>query len=247
MQTAPERALNVALALNATDLVVEAIAGLWSRSLALVSDAVHIARRPPTPAHTFGWARAESLGAFTNALVLTLACGALLFEAGERLVRSAPPMQAEPMLRVALEGAIDLNVRAAMPRTAADVATSAGVLVLVLVGAWSVLRDASRALMQAAPIAPCAAEVEALLPQLQGVEALHDVHVWTQGGGRVIVTAHRVCTEAADERAAIADAARAVRESPPTAHVTLQFERVSACGQPAADARAAHACDASHD
>jgi len=319
MRTAPERALNVALALNATYLVIEAVVGLWSGSLALVSDATHmvadvgalalaryaarVALRPPTPAHTFGWARAEPLGAFTNALVLTLACGAILFEAGERLVRGAPPMQAGPVLWVALGGLVtnlvsalvlhraqrhghshgghshgghthaaqpDLNLRAAMLHMAADAlgsigamaaagatllwgvtwadaAASAGIAVLVLVGAWSVLRDAARVLMQAAPSTPSVAEVEALLSKVQGVEALHDVHVWTLGGGRVIVTAHVVCGEDADERATLDRATHAVRAPHPTAHVTLQLERVRPCGQPSAHAPAAQACDASHD
>jgi cobalt-zinc-cadmium efflux system protein len=319
MRTAPERALNVALALNATYLVVEAVVGLWSGSLALVSDATHmvadvgalalaryaahVARRPPTPAHTFGWARAEPLGAFTNALVLTLACGAILFEAGGRLVQGAPPMQAGPVLWVALGGLgvnvvsafalsraqrrehshgghshggdshgghPDLNLRAAMLHMAADAlgsvaaiaaagatllwgltwadaAASAAIAVLVLVGAWSVLRDSTRVLMQAAPTTPSSAEIEALLSAVPGVEALHDVHVWTLGGGRVVVTAHVVCGRDADERATLDRATRAVRAPHPTAHVTLQLERARPCGQPAAHAPAAHACDASHD
>ena len=303
MRTASERALNVALTLNAIYLVVEGAVGLWSGSLALVSDAAHmvadvaalalaryaasVARRPPTPAHTFGWARAESLGAFTNALVLTLACGAILFEAGERLVHGAPLMQAGPVLWVALGGLgvnllsafvlqraqrgghshgghshgghSDLNLRAAMLHMAADALGSLGAItaagaallwgiawadaaasvliaVLVLVGAWSVLRDASHVLMQAAPARPSVAEVEALLGDVPGVVALHDVHVWTLGGGRVVVTAHVVCAPEAEDAVTLARATQAVRDPHPAAHVTLQLERASPCGQPAAHA-----------
>jgi cobalt-zinc-cadmium efflux system protein len=65
---------------------VEAAAGIWSNSLALISDAGHmatdsialglallaqyIAKRPPSAKHSFGFGRAEALAAFINALAM---------------------------------------------------------------------------------------------------------------------------------------------------------------------------------
>lgn len=83
---------------------VEVIAGFWSNSLALISDAGHmvtdatalglallaqlISRRPPSPKHSFGFGRAEALAAFFNGLVMLAVIGWIAFEAIQRF--SAP-------------------------------------------------------------------------------------------------------------------------------------------------------------
>lgn len=70
---------------------VEAFAGFWSNSLALISDAGHmvtdatalglallaqiIAKRPPSARHSFGFGRAEALAAFVNALAMLAIVG----------------------------------------------------------------------------------------------------------------------------------------------------------------------------
>lgn len=67
---------------------VEVAAGFWAESLALISDAGHmvtdaaslglallaqiVAKRPPSPKHSFGFGRAESLAAFVNGLAMLL-------------------------------------------------------------------------------------------------------------------------------------------------------------------------------
>ena len=76
---------------------IAAAAAFWTGSLALLADAVHmltdagalalalfatwIAARPPTPAKTYGYYRAEILAALVNALVLLVVAGAILTEA----------------------------------------------------------------------------------------------------------------------------------------------------------------------
>lgn len=75
-----------ALVLTLGFAVVEVATGFWSNSLALISDAGHmvtdaaalglallaqlIAKRPPSPRHSFGFGRAEALAAFVNGLAL---------------------------------------------------------------------------------------------------------------------------------------------------------------------------------
>src|SRR5881396_603377 len=89
------------LGLTAAFLVVEVLGALWTGSLALLADAGHmltdvgglalalfaiwIASRPPTPAKTYGYYRAEILAALVNALVLLVVAGAVLVEAYRRL------------------------------------------------------------------------------------------------------------------------------------------------------------------
>jgi cobalt-zinc-cadmium efflux system protein len=164
-------ALLATLALTAGFLVIEAVGAFLTGSLALLADAGHmladagglalalfaiwVAARPPTPAKTYGYYRAEILAALVNALVLLGVSGFILFEAWQRVL--APrPVAAGPMLVVAVLGlgvnlicawwlhrgaAESLNVRAAYLEVLSDAATSAGVLVaaaIVLATGWTV-------------------------------------------------------------------------------------------------------------
>ena len=81
-----EKPLWWALALTASYLVVEVVGAFWSNSLALLSDAAHMAtdvialvialaavrlsRRPPDARRSYGYARLEALGALVNGLLL---------------------------------------------------------------------------------------------------------------------------------------------------------------------------------
>src|SRR4029077_10633485 len=103
-QTAAARSrgrLTATLALTCGFLLVEVAGALWSGSLALLADAAHmladagglalalfaiwIAGRPPTPAKTYGYYRAEILAALVNAVALLVVAGGILFETYRRL------------------------------------------------------------------------------------------------------------------------------------------------------------------
>ena len=89
--------LIVALILTLSFSVVEMIASYLSNSLALISDAGHmvtdaaslglavlaqmIARRPPSPKHSFGFGRAEALAAFVNGIAMLALVAWIVFEA----------------------------------------------------------------------------------------------------------------------------------------------------------------------
>src|SRR5471032_2721453 len=101
-----QRTLAWALGLTIFFAGVEVVAGFISNSLALISDAGHmvtdaaalglallaqiIARRPPSPRHSFGFGRAEALAAFVNGLVMLAVIGWIAFEAVQRLARPEP-------------------------------------------------------------------------------------------------------------------------------------------------------------
>lgn len=152
-------ALRATLTLTSGFMVVEAVAGLWTGSLALLADAAHmltdagglalalfaiwVGTRPPTPEKTYGYYRAEILAALVNALVLLIVAGAVLIEAYERI--SAPrPVLAGPMLAVAAVGLVvnltgawllrhgaqtSLNVRGAYLEVLGDALSSVGTMV----------------------------------------------------------------------------------------------------------------------
>jgi cobalt-zinc-cadmium efflux system protein len=96
----PARPLLVALLLTAGFAGVEAFAGWWTGSLALLADAGHmvtdsaslalallaawLARRPPSRRHSYGLGQAEVLAAFVNALAMLAVVVAIAAEAWER-------------------------------------------------------------------------------------------------------------------------------------------------------------------
>lgn len=100
------RALAAALALTAAFAVIEAVGGWLAGSLALISDAGHmvtdaaalalallaqwIARRPPSARASYGYARAEVLAAFINALALLVLVVFIVWEAVKRMLVPEP-------------------------------------------------------------------------------------------------------------------------------------------------------------
>src|SRR6266581_2244427 len=81
--------------------VVELLGGFVTGSLALV--AIWVATRPPTPAKTYGYYRAEILAALVNALLLLVVAGTILYEAYQRF-RTPREVWGLPMLVVAGAG-----------------------------------------------------------------------------------------------------------------------------------------------
>ena len=100
------RALTWALILTSAFALVEAAGGWLAGSLALLSDAGHmvtdaaalglalfaqwVARRPPSARASYGYARAEVLAAFVNALALLLLVAFIVFEAVKRMLVPQP-------------------------------------------------------------------------------------------------------------------------------------------------------------
>ena len=156
------RRLLVALALTSSFLIVEVGAGIWSGSLALLSDAGHmltdagalglalwaqaLSTRPRSGSKTFGYRRAEILAAAANGIVLGITAVGVIIEAVGRL--PAPPrVDARIMLVVAAIGLVvnlvgawnlsrggtrNLNLRAATVHMLADAAGSAAAIVAAI-------------------------------------------------------------------------------------------------------------------
>lgn len=113
--------LRWALALTATFLVVELVGAWISNSLALLSDAahmaidtfalaialtaVHLARRPPDARRTYGYARMEALGALFNGSLLILLAIFILWEALQRF-RHPPEVATGTMMLIAALGLV---------------------------------------------------------------------------------------------------------------------------------------------
>ena len=166
----PRRALLSALVISGAFLIVEVLGAWWTGSLAVAADAGHmfadvgglalalfaswIATRPPTPAKTYGYQRAEILAALLNSLILLVLAGAILYEAVRRL-REPHAVPAGPLLIIGALGlganAVsawmlrrqaqgNLNVRAAYLEVLGDALGSVGVLaaaVVIMLTGWT--------------------------------------------------------------------------------------------------------------
>jgi cobalt-zinc-cadmium efflux system protein len=122
----------LAMWINLGYAALEAGIGVYSNSLALISDALHnlgdaaglalawgaawLATRPPNSRHTFGWRRATQLSPLLNALVLVAFSGAVLWEALTRLAKP-PSVPGELIVWVAGIGiAVNLGTAALFHR-----------------------------------------------------------------------------------------------------------------------------------
>ncbi|GIX10141.1 cation diffusion facilitator family transporter [Elioraea sp.] len=146
------------VALNLGYTALEAGAGVWLGSLALLADAAHnltdvaglvvawaaaaAARRAPTPRYSYGLGRGTILAALANAIAILIGVGAVAWEAVGRLA-APPPVPGLAVLLVACVGvavnlgtarlfhghhAHDLNAKGAYLHMLADAAVSLGVV-----------------------------------------------------------------------------------------------------------------------
>jgi cobalt-zinc-cadmium efflux system protein len=163
-------ALIAALALTGGYMIVELVGAFMTGSLALLADAAHmltdvgglglalfaiwVAARPPTPAKTYGYYRAEILAALVNSIVLLGVAALIVVEAWDRL-RHPREVLGGPMLAIGALGLVvnlvgawllhrdaehSLNVRAAYLEVLSDAVSSLGVLIaagVVIATGWT--------------------------------------------------------------------------------------------------------------
>lgn len=160
---AARRAMAWVFGANLFYLVIEVVGGLITGSLALLADAAHmatdvvavggalvaahVAARPPTDRHTFGYHRTEVLAAFVNGLTLWAAVAIIAVEAIRRMA-APPPVLTTEMLVIAVVGLAvnlgsalvllrhrdeSLNLRGAFLHMAADALGSVGAIAAALV------------------------------------------------------------------------------------------------------------------
>jgi cobalt-zinc-cadmium efflux system protein len=276
------RAFAVGILLNITFVVVEAVYGFLSGSMALLADAGHnlsdvlslaiawvasiMASKPPSARYTYGFKSSSILAAIANAGLLLVAIGAILFETLHRIAAPAP-VQGMTMIVVAGIGIIintitalmfmggrkhDLNIRGAFLHMAADALVSLGVVVagvlilftgahwidpvtsLVIVaviawGTWGLARDSVRMALNAVPDGICEKEVLEYLSSLEGVEAVHDLHIWPMSTTETAFTAHLVMPGGHPGDGFLQELAHELEHRFRIGHATVQVETKPGC------------------
>ena len=100
------------------------------------------------------------------------------------------------------------------------------VVVAILVrGAWRVLRDAARILLEAVPQGVDINAVRGALMQVAGVVDIHHLHVWALTGDKPVLTLHVRVAEDADEQSTVRRVKAVLRTTFHIDHSTVQVER----------------------
>ena len=107
----------------------------------------------------------------------------------------------------------------------ADPLASLVTSVLIMRGAWSLVRESVDVLLEGAPRHIPLDTVRARLEGIQGVESVHDLHVWTVTSGLVAASAHAVVPDV-ETHQQVLERAHDVLQELGIQHVTVQLERL---------------------
>jgi cobalt-zinc-cadmium efflux system protein len=107
---------------------------------------------------------------------------------------------------------------------AADPIASLLMALLILRGAWGVVRESVDVLLESTPSQISLGSVRAQLEAIPGVESVHDLHVWSVTSGLVAMSAHAIVREPDRHQHVLEHVHDAMRLFG-IGHVTVQLER----------------------
>lgn len=275
--------LRQAFLLTLLILVVELGGGIWSHSLALLSDAGHVTtdifalglawfavkqtERPADSARTYGYHRAGILAAMVNGATLIVLVFVIGWEAAQRFA-NPEPVQGGVMILSALVGVgvnayvalsfrrqgSNLNIRAAVLHAIGDLLASVGVIVAGIVilftgwlfvdplvsifiaaligwNAFKIVGETVNILLEGAPRGMDLSAIRNEMATVEGVIALHDLHVWAISSENMALSAHIVVVDQS-----LADSEHVMRELESRlcakfaiGHTTVQVEFCHPC------------------
>lgn len=114
----------------------------------------------------------------------------------------------------------------------ADPLASIFTTLLIMRGAWSLVRESVDVLLEGAPRHIPLEGVRARLESIPGVENVHDLHVWTVTSGLVAASAHALVRDPNDHQRVL-ERAHDVLQELGIQHVTVQLERTDMGGREA--------------
>jgi cobalt-zinc-cadmium efflux system protein len=110
----------------------------------------------------------------------------------------------------------------------ADPIISIVISLLILNGAWRLVRESADVLLEAAPAHIALGEVHDCIVSVPGVASIHDLHVWTVTSGVIAMSVHLVVQNPADNQRVL-EAVQQRLAGMGIGHVTVQMERDSTC------------------
>lgn len=241
------RAFVIGIVLNTAFVVAEVIAGLFTHSIALLTDAGHnlsdvlglfislmafkLVKIKPSNANafTYGYRKTTILAALINAIILIVACGILGYESILRFnkpeVINGGIMAWVAGVGIAINGLTaffffadkdrELNAKGAYLHMMGDALVSLGVVIagiiikytdwywmdsalgliviaVILISTWSLLKDSILMSIDAVPRDVDYGAAVNTIENVDGVRAVHHVHIWALSTTQNALTAHVV-------------------------------------------------------
>ncbi|MBE6972176.1 MAG: cation transporter [Ruminococcaceae bacterium] len=267
-----EKNMVLAFALNLAFSLLEFVGGIWTGSVAIVSDAIHDlgdalsigfacllehkSKQQPDEDYTYGYGRFSVLGGAITTLILLAGSVIVILHAVERIVNPTP-IHYNGMLVLAVFGVAvnfgaawltrdgdSLNQRAVNLHMMEDVLgwlviligavvmrftdcvlldpiLSIGTALFILLHALKNMRQVLELFLLKAPRDLCCADVKTHLLELEGVEDVHHLHLWSMDGNHHYATVHVV---AEGDAHAIKEAVRQELAEHGIVHATLELE-----------------------
>ena len=274
-----KQGLLIALCITASIMILEFVGGLWTNSLALLSDSGHMlsdagslvlsltalwfAAKPSSAHKSYGFHRIEILAALFNAVTLFVIAGLIIWEAVGRFI-DPPTVASGSMMLIACVGLAanllsawalmrkgdvhgNLNLRSAYLHILGDALGSVGAILaggamlvfgwyaadpiisiivslLILKGAWTVLKSTIHILMEGTPAAVSYGDVKHVLESIDGVINVHDLHIWTITSGLDSLSCHLLIADDRDSQVVLQQAIHQIEERFQITHATIQIE-----------------------
>ncbi|WP_269846379.1 cation diffusion facilitator family transporter [Naasia lichenicola] len=109
----------------------------------------------------------------------------------------------------------------------ADPIIGVGIGLFILPRTWKLTRQALRILLEAAPEGVDVERITADVAAIPGVEAVHDLHIWTITSGMDSASGHVVVAKGADYESVLTEVQAVLRDRHNIAHATIQCEPVA--------------------
>jgi cation diffusion facilitator family transporter len=106
----------------------------------------------------------------------------------------------------------------------ADPIISILVALLILKGAWGVLKHSIHILMEGTPVTIDQNEVKKSLKSIEGVKDVHDLHIWTITSGLDSLSCHILIEDHQDSQKVLQAAIHMIEEKFKILHTTIQIE-----------------------
>ena len=110
----------------------------------------------------------------------------------------------------------------------ADPIISIVISLLILGGAWRLVRESADVLLEAAPAHIALGDVHDCIVSVPGVASVHDLHVWTVTSGVIAMSGHLVVQNPADNQRVL-EAVQLRLAGMGIGHVTVQMEKDPTC------------------
>lgn len=147
----------------------------------------------------------------------------------------------------------DINIKGAFLHMAADAAISVGVVIvgllitttgmlwldpfvsiviaiIIFFGTWSLLKESTNMALDAIPRSVNREEVEKFLNDIDGVQEVHDLHIWAMSTTETALTAHLVMPKGKIDDNFTSNIADELKHHHNISHTTLQLEAGSGDG-----------------